>query len=273
VSSREGSTTRLIGAIKPLVPVEAKRAMKRVVPVRYHGLLDPDWHRRTIGNMQYWDRLGALQLDYLVGHGLKPEHSVLDIGCGPLRAGIHFIRYLDPGRYAGVDKRGDVLAEAWRFELTARDREEKRPKLIALQNFEFARLGRRFDFAIAQSVFTHLDLNRIIRCLMETEHALVPGGSFFATIFENPAGKRNLTDIEQFEGGLTHFDRDVYHYDLGTFEWICAGTSLRVEYLGDWGHPHNQKMLAFRKAADEATATANTATATSAIEAPAAKPA
>ena len=215
MTEHERSTSRFIGAIKPWVPAQAKRAVKRVVPLRYQSLFDPDWHRRTIGNMPYWDRLGKAQLDYLIGHGLQPGHSVLDIGCGPLRAGIHFIRYLEPDRYAGVDKRADVLEEAQRLELSEEERDEKRPVLMAMEHFEFERLGRSFDFAIAQSVFTHLDLNRITRCLMKAEQVLVPGGSFFATIFENPDGKWNLDDIEQSETGTTHFDRDVYHYDVG----------------------------------------------------------
>jgi len=46
---------------------------------------------------------------------------------------------------------------------------------------------------------------------------------------------------------VTHFDRDFYHYDFATFEWICEGTSLVPEYVGDWDNPRNQKMLRFRK--------------------------
>ena len=35
----------------------------------------------------------SLQFDYLVEHGLKPGHRMLDIGCGNLRAGWRFIDY------------------------------------------------------------------------------------------------------------------------------------------------------------------------------------
>jgi len=227
---------------KRFVPVPVKRAARRVIPARYHHYFDPDWHRRTIGNVPYWEELGRNQFDYLVERGLEPGHSLLDVGCGPLRAGIHFIRYLEPGRYVGVDKRADVLEETRRRELSADDL-AKEPLLVAMDDFDFPSLGRMFDYALAQSVFTHLPLNSIIRCVMNVEKVLVPGGRFFATIWENPEGKRNLGDIRQSETAVTHFDRDFYHYDVATFEWICEGTSLAVERLGDWGHPRNQKML------------------------------
>jgi SAM-dependent methyltransferase len=141
-----------------------------------------------------------------------------------------------------------MLEETERLELPRLGLVEKQPMLVAMGDFAFGRLDRRFDYALAQSVFTHLPLNNIIRCLMEIEKALVPGGEFYATIWENELGKRNLDDIRQTPTAVTHFDRDFFHYDVGTFEWICDGTDLSVEYLGDWGNPVNQKMLVFRKA-------------------------
>jgi SAM-dependent methyltransferase len=116
-----------------------------------------------------------------------------------------------------------------------------------MEDFGFERLAQSFDYALAQSVFTHLHLNSIVRCLMNMERVLVPGGRFFATFYENEQGKRNLDDIQQTPRVVTHFDRDYYHYDFATFEWACEGTSLRAEYLGEWNNPQNQKMLVFVK--------------------------
>jgi hypothetical protein len=96
-------------------------------------------------------------------------------------------------------------------------------------------------------VFTHLPVNSIVRCLMNVERVLEPGGRFFATFYENEQGKRNLEPIRQSPQVVSYFDRDSYHYDVGTFEWACAGTSLTVEYLGGWNNPRNQKVLLFEK--------------------------
>ena len=237
----------LIQTIKPLVPVGLKRPIKRAIPHRYHRHFDPEWHRRSIGNVKLWDTLGKLQFDYLVARGLEPSNYFLDVGCGPLRGGAHFIRYLEAGHYYGVDSNAPMLEETERLEVPRQGLADKQPTLVAMSDFGFERLGRQFDYALAQSVFTHLPLNEIIRCLMEMDKALVPGGEFYATIWENSRGKFNLEDIQQTATAVTHFDRDFFHYDVGTFEWICEGTGLSVEYLGDWDNPVNQKMLVFRK--------------------------
>jgi SAM-dependent methyltransferase len=224
-----------------------KRPVRRAIPSRYHRYFDPEWHRQTIGNMPQWDYLGRLQLDYLVERGLEPHHHLLDVGCGPLRAGIHFIEYLEPGHYAGTDKRGDVLETARIVELPQRGLEAKEPLLVADERFEFGKLGRTFDFAMAQSVFTHLPLNSIMRCLVEMGRALNPGGKFYASIFENPQGKLHLDDIQQADTTVTHYERDFYHYDLETLRYACEGTGLTLGYEGDYGHPHNEKMLVFTR--------------------------
>ena len=241
----------LIGKLKRYVPLPIKRRLRKSLPARYRRFWDPDWHRATVrGTAAFWEELGQLQLDYLVERGLQPGHYVLDVGCGPLRAGVHFIRYLEPGHYAGIDKRGDNLERARKIELPRQGIADKQPILLVNGAFEFERFGQTFDYAIAQSVFTHLPVNTITRCLVEMAKALRPGGRFFATIYENPHGKTYLGDIQQSVRVTSHYDRDSYHYDLETLRAACEGTGLKMTYLGDWGHPDNQKMIQFSREAD-----------------------
>ena len=35
-----------------------------------------------------WDQMGQHQFDFLKKKGLKPQHKLLDIGCGSLRGGV-----------------------------------------------------------------------------------------------------------------------------------------------------------------------------------------
>jgi SAM-dependent methyltransferase len=241
----------VVEKVKPYVPLGVKRRIRRALPARYRRLWDPDWHRGTVrGSKAFWDELGKLQLDYLVEQGLQPSHYVLDVGCGPLRAGVHFMRYLEPGHYAGIDKRGDNLERARKVELPRQGLEDKAPHLLVNGAFEFHRFGLTFDYAIAQSVFTHLPVNSITRCLLEMAKVLSPGGRFFATIYENPQGKAHLGDIQQSQRVTSHYDRDSYHYDLETLRAACVGTGLTLSYAGDWGHPDNQKMVVFSREAD-----------------------
>ncbi|MGG6294672.1 hypothetical protein ACQ4M4_09620 [Leptolyngbya sp. AN02str] len=43
-------------------------------------------HRQFIGGL--WEELGQLQFDFLKENGLLPEHRLLDMGCGSLRADL-----------------------------------------------------------------------------------------------------------------------------------------------------------------------------------------
>ncbi len=50
------------------------------------------WSGKAVGGM--WDKVGVLQFDFLMKQGLQSHYALLDVGCGSLRGGIHFIKYL-----------------------------------------------------------------------------------------------------------------------------------------------------------------------------------
>jgi SAM-dependent methyltransferase len=207
-----------------------------------------EWHREVVGGL--WDELGELQFNFLISQGLKPTNYFLDVGCGSLRGGVHFIRYLDPGHYYGIDRDPEILEAARNIELARYNLTDRQPYLAEMDNFKFIQLGAKFHYALAQSVFTHIPLNSIIMCIMNIEKVLLPGGKFFATFFENPDGKFNLEPIYRkvVDGSFyTFFDRDVFHYDFQIFKFICEETSLEVECIGEWSHPRAQQMLVFTK--------------------------
>lgn len=239
---------RAFGALEPHVPANVKIKARQTLPRGVVRYIDPGWHRRGIGGM--WELLGELQFTYLVDHGLEPHHRLLDVGCGALRGGWRFIEYLDQGGYYGIDKKKYLFEAGRDLELRPRGLLEKEPVLAELENFEFGTLRQTFDFALAQSVFTHLTINQIIRCVVEMERVLVPGGKFYATYYENLTGARNIDDIEQKPGLFTHFDRDFFHYDFSTFEWIVQGTKMQVVNMGGWNNPRNQQMLEFTRQPD-----------------------
>jgi len=218
-----------------------------------HQIIPPDnrppgWQRKAVGGL--WEEMGKLQFDFLKDQGLKPEHYMLDVGCGCLRGGVHFICYLELRHYFGVDINSELL-EAGKSELMKSDLLAKKPVLVNNGDFDFKPFGRKFDFALAQSVFTHLPLNNIIKCLMNIEKALLPGGRFYATFLENIKGKFDLSPVSHHRADgpdfNTFFDKDPFHYDFDVFEWICKGSTLKAECLGEWGHPRDQKMMVFKK--------------------------
>lgn len=46
---------------------------------------------------------------YVDWFGITPDHRVVDFGCGSFRVGLHFIRYLKPNRYFGLDLTNDFI--------------------------------------------------------------------------------------------------------------------------------------------------------------------
>lgn len=204
----------------------------------------PDWHRKIVGGL--WEELGRKQLDFLLEHGLEPEHRLLDVGCGSLRGGVHFIEYLDGGNYYGVDADPRILRGAEK-ELDRYDLRDQRPTLRLSDDFDVD-FGVSFDVAFAQSLFTHLPVNQIELCLRKVDAVLEYGGRFFATFFLNPHGRAHLEPIVQTEGGLTTYPaRNPFHYTPEAFEWAIEGTELELEVIGLWDHPRNQQMLRFTK--------------------------
>jgi SAM-dependent methyltransferase len=210
------------------------------------------WHRQFVGSL--WNQVGALQFKFLVDNGLQSQHRLLDVGCGSLRGGIHFIRYLDRGNYTGIDASLALLSAGKDVELREAGLEGKSPRLVQMNDFSFGAWQQTFDYAIAQSLFTHVSLNSIMLCLSNVDAVLAPGGVFFATFFENERGRSNITRVLRTAADgpfWTYFDRDPFHYDLETLRWAAKGTSLELEYVGEWNHPRQQRMLRFVRRADK----------------------
>lgn len=199
-------------------------------------------HRAAVGGM--WNEMGDLQYNWFLNNGLKPENTFLDVGCGSLRGGIHFIKYLNNGNYYGIDL-NQSLINAGKIELQEQNM-NKISNLMVNGDFEFNLFNQRFDFALAQSVFTHLPTNHILKCLINIDRVLNKGGKFYATFFENN-DKFDLEEIKQDEHVTSYIDRDPFHYHFSMFEFLVDGLDLRVEYIGGWEHPRNQKMLCFYK--------------------------
>jgi hypothetical protein len=78
--------------------------------------------------MRYDQRVLVLQLDFMIREGLKPHHKLLDIGCGSLRGGVHFIRYLDAGNYVGIDSNIALLDAGYEIELASWGLKERMPR-------------------------------------------------------------------------------------------------------------------------------------------------
>jgi len=199
-------------------------------------------HRRRVGGK--WAQMGRLQKDFLVSRGLLPHHRLLDVGCGPLRGGIHYVAYLEPGHYYGIEINETLLDVGYTRELPAPLRERlPRDHLRATDRFD-CDFGVFFDYAIAQSVFTHVSLNHIRLCLYRVGRRLAPDGRFYATYFEAPLWHQ--LDRSQ-NGGRRWTERNAFFYYRRDLRWAAHSAGMEVRFLGDWGHPGGQRMAEFRR--------------------------
>jgi SAM-dependent methyltransferase len=199
-------------------------------------------HRKFVGGM--WERIGRHQFDFLRDRGLRPEHRLLDVGCGALRGGVHFIRYLNVGGYYGIDINASLLAAGRDVELPAAGLVDRQPHLLLNDRFEFSCFGVTFPWALAQSVFTHLPLNSIDRCLVNMAEVLEPGGRLYATYFE-AASPHHVQEIQHPGGTVTFSDANPFHYHFSAFEFLVSDLPLTVNNIGNWEHPRAQHMLEF----------------------------
>lgn len=207
-------------------------------------------HRAYIGGRWGWDENGQNQLDFLIGQGLKPGHTFLDVGCGCFRAGRFLVDYLEPEHYYGIDANLGVMQAGYDYELSDAQR-AKLPTTNLRANDRFlCEFGEtRFDYAIAQSVFTHVSLNHIRLCLARLAQSMNPGGKFYATFFEQPPGTR--LDILDPRGRYVFPERNPYWYYRKDMRWAAESSPWTFRYIGNWGHSHRQMMIEFTRTDDE----------------------
>jgi len=191
-------------------------------------------HRKYVGG--YWHEIGILQFNFLSTNGLKPHHYLLDIACGSLRAGIHFIPYLNSGHYLGVDKESKLINMGIEHELGRELYDKKKPNFIVSEFFEFELFNQSPDYVIAQSLFTHLPPNLINDCFFKLRKIMKHKGVFYATYFEV---KEKVTNLKK------PHDHRGFRYTRSEMEEFGNKNSFDFKYIGQWNHPRGQVMTCY----------------------------
>jgi len=201
------------------------------------------------------DLMAAFQFSLLTRLGLREEDYLLDIGCGPLRAGRLFIPYLLPGRYFGVEPRRDAVAYGIRTELGEDMIRLKRPTFGYQDDLTFSGFDQDFDFVLANSVFSHAPPRAIRTGLAEAAKVMKPDALFLASFMR---GTRN------YEGESWIFSDDVdtgapgrmtslSTYTVPFMEALCAECGLLVDMVPGI-HPGSQTWMIVRREMSGTTA-------------------
>lgn len=199
-------------------------------------------HRRFVGgDGSYWDSVGDLQFRFLVQEGLRPQHVLLDFACGALRGGVRFIPYLDDGNYLGFDRSFDLVALGVAQELGVLALRQKRPHFVINDRFDLSEFGTAPDFAIAQSLFTHLTDADISRTFQAIGSVAKPTTRLYATYFPRGA--------DDSDNPPASHSRLVFRQAPDDLARLASAHGWEMRPIGDWGHPRGQHVALFvRKA-------------------------
>ncbi len=180
-------------------------------------------YRAYVEPPQNYDKVSSMQFNLLIQLDLRETHSILDIGCGSLRAGRLFIPYLLPKKYFGIEPEKWLIDDGIKNELGQDIIEIKKPTFSYDDNFNFEEFNEKFDYIIAQSIFSHASETAIRKCAIEAKKVLKPKGIFVATFYE---GDKNHT------GTKWTYPGNVY-YTFEKIKEIFEDANLTCKRL-DW---------------------------------------
>lgn len=158
---------------------------------------------------------GLVQFALCVKVGLRPEGSVLEIGCGALHAARPLLAYLETGTYVGIDP-NDWLRDAARAEdeyldwLCARARFSSRP--------DFRARAGKFDVVLSHSVLSHASREQLREFMAAVAEQLAPGGT--AVVSLHLARETTATDEWTYP--------DAVAFDVLDVEAAARAVGLRV---------------------------------------------
>jgi SAM-dependent methyltransferase len=192
------------------------------------GLKPGDPHYRAyVGPPEDYDLIAAMTFNLLTTLGLRQHHSLLDIGCGSLRIGRLLIPYLNRGKYFGIEPNEWLVEVGIRRELGETLVQIKRPTFFFSDSPNtIAQEKIAFDFALAQSIFSHCGLDLIKGWLSAISSSLAEDGALVATFL--------IGEEDSAQTGWIY--PDCVNYRPATLERAAKDANLRFEIL-DWKHP------------------------------------
>jgi SAM-dependent methyltransferase len=194
--------SKLLSILKQVIPKPVKVRLKRA----YLGTLDlldarerrrymvPPRKLNFVGDGDF-RRTGLEFRNLFIAAGLKPEHRVLDVGCGIGRMATPLTDYLSPdGGYEGFDivKSGidwcnkNVTPRYPNFKFQHFDihNDEYNPQgVFRASSYKFPHDDNYFDFIFLTSVFTHMFPQDMENYLSQISRVLKKGATCFITFF------------------------------------------------------------------------------------------
>lgn len=182
-----------------------------------------------------WEEIGKLQYDFLLKHGLQKEYKLLDYGCGSLRGGRKFIKFLDKECYTGIDISEEMVKSAKKV-IEEEGLKDKKPKIILNDDgdLKFDDLNKKkFDTILAQSVFTHLKPKHVEEVFKNLNKVMHDNSVFYFTaVLHDEFFIRSKKD---------------FSYPTSYFHNLSKKYSFNITKFDNYNHPRNQVMFKLHK--------------------------
>ncbi|MFK8081747.1 MAG: methyltransferase [Granulosicoccus sp.] len=156
--------------------------------------------RAFVGPAMQYDFMGATQFRLLTTLGLREDQSVLDVGCGSLRAGRLLLPYLMPGNYYGVEPNKWLIEDMIEEEIGSDYVCRRRPSFLYNENFDFSGFDRKFDYIVMQSILSHTGADLLELAIKNAIAVMHDTSMFVATIIHRTSGQAGLAEGENTSG-------------------------------------------------------------------------
>ncbi|MBA4142211.1 MAG: class I SAM-dependent methyltransferase [Nitrosospira sp.] len=197
------------------------------------GLAAGDLHYRAyVGPPEDYDLVAAMSFGLLTSLGLRGRHRLLDIGCGSCRLGRLFIPYLNKGKYFGLEPNEWLVKEGIAREIGNDLIQLKSPIFTFGDSVDQIAKPAFFDFAIAQSIFSHCGQDLLEKHLAAISDSLKPNGALVATFI---AG-----DVDSNQEGWVY--PGCTSYNLNSMRTMACAGGFNFLLL-DWLHPRQNWAL------------------------------
>lgn len=158
--------------------------------------------------LDFWSSGADRAARYFKRMRLMPHHRVVDYGCGSLRLGAHFIRFLNPGCYFGLD----VVPDFFRIGQELIGEELVREKAPAFRVIESAAIAEAAtfspDFVFSTAVCIHVHPDELPQYFANlVQIASKPGARLFMDAAVSPKPVRSRYDswawpLRRYRAGL-----------------------------------------------------------------------
>jgi hypothetical protein len=188
--------------------------------------------RFTGGPTESFEAVGRETFVALLECGLLPHHNFLDFGCGALRLGWWLMRFMDEGRYYGIEPNTKWLDAGKRITIGEELLNRKKPRFDNNSEHRMDAFGVKFDAAVARSVLTHINPAAMQRMFQQFAQNSSPDGFFLVSYVEHGTYKgKNIVVGETLANDKPHQGGMDTSYRFETIQKIAGEAGLEANLL------------------------------------------